>query len=140
MTDLEYEALVARLKKLVEHWRQPLGLNWWRLSLNYERNGLSQTDGEGWRSLMKVSAKWPYLAAELSFSMPDLLGLSDEELERHFVHECCHILVNEMRNRSENDGQDHEERVCETLTNAFLWVREAALRSTTEAKDGEQDA
>jgi hypothetical protein len=47
-------------------------------------------------------------------------------LERIFVHECCHAIVNEMREWSvghEGNGvMGHEERVVSHLANAFLWT------------------
>lgn len=57
-------------------------------------------------------------------TLPVMEELTDDELEEIFVHECGHILVNEMRG-DPDDWLDHEERVVSTLTKAFLWVRSA---------------
>ena len=58
---------------------------------------------------------------------------NDKDLENAFVHECMHILVREMREDTENIN--HEERVCETLARAFVWVREADKSTVEEVED-----
>ncbi len=73
--------------------------------------------------------------------------LPDEELERVFVHECCHVLVAEMREWGPGDmtqaaceiSLKHEERVVCGLTSAFLWTRKdgaGKLRASRQLRKG----
>lgn len=123
MTDEEYAAQKERLRTLTERWVAPLGLRWWRLDLEYDREGIRVSDeehAENWRCLFRVFTRWEYAEAKIVCNMPALADLDDERLEEKFVHELVHVLVNEMR----EEGHCHEERVVTTLTKAFLWVRD----------------
>ena len=79
----------------------------------------------GWRCHGQCVAKWQYLKATLRFDVEAVNDLDDEELDHLFVHECCHALVNEMREWDGEHGIDHEERVVTMLTNAFGWMWQA---------------
>lgn len=77
---------------------------------------------------------WHYLLATITWDLQAVADQNDEELESAFVHECCHILVNEMRMWAEKDMDEakhdeavhHEERVVSTLANALVWTWQAA--------------
>lgn len=70
-----------------------------------------------------VDANWMYASAKISVNLPAFDDMKPDEIERHVVHELCHILVNEMR-----EGElHHEERVVTGLTKAFFWVENAVV-------------
>lgn len=126
-SDAEYDRNRDRILKLKDKWLAPLGLLWWQIELEYSREPLLPDDAQDRKddycTLARCYAKWQYMRAKIVFNMVDVARLDDEALERTFVHECMHVLVNEMRYYGEEGGLAHEERVVCTLTNAFLWVR-----------------
>ncbi len=127
VTDGEYKKQKRRIQKLADRWFPILGLDAWNMDLRYEREGIP-TKSEGWQCNAQTRAKWEYLRATISFNVLNLEDYDDEELERLFVHECCHVLLAEMRewgpdNMSAEAGeqaQKHEERVVCVLAEAFL--------------------
>ena len=133
MNDQEFEAQRQRILALIDKWVTPLGLRWWRLGFVYYREGLPRPDDdpEG-VTLFYVTSRWRYLTAHIKVNIPAIADLDDARLEWGFVHEMCHVLVNETRENG-GDWLDHEERVCSTLANAFIWAREV----DTEDSKGE---
>lgn len=144
MTDAEYRLQVRRIDKLQKKWWPCLGLSWWDIEIIQKRDGpidlgnTSTTASEKWICLGKAEVKWQYMRAALHLDPRHLQHCSDAELEKTFVHECCHILVHEMRcwnpqqEMSDTDaaaGMDHEERVVTVMTNAFLWTYGAGRKS-----------
>lgn len=126
MDDETYNAQKARIQKLIDRWVEPLGLNWWELSFRYVRVPGEKLDG-GWQCIAETSVQWQYLHAIITFWMPVVVDEDDDELEESFVHELTHVLVQEMRETAsdQSDEQKHVERVVETLSRAFRWVRKA---------------
>jgi hypothetical protein len=135
MNDKEYAAQKARIQTLSDKWIVPLGLKWWRVNLEFNRD-VTGDHGNGRCAVAETMVDWHYLLATITFNIPAVAEQADDELETMFVHECCHILVNEMRmwapkniDADKNDeAMHHEERVASTLANAFIWTREAGAR------------
>ena len=140
MDDAAFEAQRARILKLIDRWHEPLGLRWWRkVEYEYWREPLPAVDGPkpsstGFVSVAQANASWKYLDGKIKFDMQACADLPDDELEYVFVHECCHLLINEMRQCDRDDWLDHEERVCTQLGQAFRWVREFGRRDAEPAK------
>jgi len=125
MTDAEFEEAKARLLPYIERWIKPLGLNWWHIEFVYVRDEFAVADKPAPRTLASCKANWRYLTATIEWNMARVAEEDDDDLERAFVHELCHVLINEMREH-DDDWLDHEERVASTLTMAFIWLREYA--------------
>lgn len=123
MTDSEYEAQKARIQALIERWVKPLGLAWWKLNFEWERDRCKDdvTLGDGYSThvAMRCYADWRYMEATIIVFLPSVAERRDDELEPLFVHELMHVFLREMREK----GLDHEERVATTLAKAFVWVR-----------------
>jgi hypothetical protein len=131
-SDRQYRKDRARILKLKDKWLAPLGLRWWHVEICHSREPLKVAEADaanGWRKNGECVAKWQYLKATVTFNMPAVADMADDDLETLFVHELCHALVNEMRNFGAEDGMDHEERVVTALTSAFIWVRAAGEKS-----------
>jgi len=127
VTDEEFAQQKDRIRALADRWIGPLGLHWYKIDLAYARDDyqpLGDTSREN--SLAKCSTDWRYGTALITWNMPLVREQKDDDLEMAFVHELCHIFLNEMRWTASNDGDslDHEERVASTLTKAFLWLRD----------------
>lgn len=134
-TDADFRKQRDRIRKLADKWLTVLGLKWWSIDIEYSRVPLETDAGAEWVCTAKASAKWEYLRGTLSFNVIELISKPDEELERIFVHECCHLLVNEMRmwgekrmsERECDEAMHHEERVVCGMTSAFLWTFKAGV-------------
>lgn len=136
MTDAEFEEQKARLKVLVDRWVKPLGLGWWKIDMEYAREEYrpakeNTRDAE----VAHCACDWRYGEACITWNMPKLPGLNDDELEWAFVHELMHIFLNEQRWTADNsaDSLDHEERVASTLAKAFVWLRESLTEVSESA-------
>ena len=128
MNDEEYKAQVARLDALMEQWHDNLGLKWWRVTHEYVREASHfQVDGKDSPDTAACArADWRYMEATISWNIPIIATFDDERLENVYLHECCHILINETRGPSLKAFMAHEERVCSLLAKSFIWVRDAA--------------
>lgn len=146
MTDAEYEAQRERVKPLFEKWAHALGLAWWSLTLEYEREedaapvrGTEFHTGK-WGRAMSTNVDWRYARGTITAYMPMVKTLSDEELERTVVHELCHVFLNETRTADKADWLDHEERVAETLAKAFLWLRDSVREEVAKPDTAQEDS
>ena len=130
MTDAEYEAQLGRIRALTDAWIAPLGLKWWRVNMEYVRDsGEYKLDGKASPDgVANTHADYRYLHATITWNIPRVAEQDEERLEWIFVHECCHILIQETRGPEGdgfNDWLSHEERVCSTLASAFIWTRDS---------------
>jgi hypothetical protein len=151
MNDADFDKQKSRIEKLIEEWLRPIGLGWWRIDFIYQRAGLPQSDEQkelGSCTVFEVAADWRYLNATIWANMPEIAKLDDERLEICFVHELQHIFVNELRadvpEPVVRQMADHEERVCQTLALAFIWVRnhtrehaQAQIKDTSKSENVE---
>jgi hypothetical protein len=134
VTDREYNEQKRRIQALIKKWVRPLGLGWWQIDFTYNRDGLESKRGDR-DCVGSCDADWEYLRAYVSFNLPKLAEMDNDDAERVFVHELCHIFVNEMRmwgdreieSEKHDEAMHHEERVVTQLANAFLWARQAGF-------------
>lgn len=138
MNDADYDAQVKRIAALHETWARPIGLSWWRIDYVYERAGIQQNDAQrqsGMLNIFEVTSDWRYMNAKIWCNMPAILDLPDDRLEQCFVHELMHIMVNEMVVPDQSpEALAHEERVCQTLANGFIWMRDHLRDNAKPAK------
>lgn len=111
-----------RFERLSRQWLEPLGLCWWSVRHVYFDDREQFRVGNDGETLMRCYSDWRYGYATIHVNTLYAACFDDAELERHYVHELCHIFLSEMR---EGD-LDHEERVATTLAKAFLWLRDFA--------------
>lgn len=121
MNDREYAKQKKRIQALIERWVKPIGLGYWTINFEYSRERLGEAHVAEYDTLARTTSSWEYRHGLISFSMPNVMEIDDEELERAFVHELMHIFLNEMRDWTTDNN--HEERVASELTSAMLWVR-----------------
>jgi hypothetical protein len=116
-----------------DKWLKRLGLLWWEIDINfYDDPGEIvkhfRDPGEDYTVAAVTYVKWIYASASIDVNLPAFTGLDQDKIERIVVHECCHVLVNEMRECELH----HEERVVTQLTKAFFWTETGTL----EERDG----
>ncbi len=153
LTDAEFLKEKRRMDKLRSKWMPILGLTeaaCWDITLIYhraspiseERGGehiqVNSAAGYGWSCFGKASVLWQYKRATLRFDLRDMQGHSDDFAENVFVHECCHVLVAEMREWCLNESMDsdlsagclkHEEHVVTNMASAFIRAHGAGSKS-----------
>ena len=122
MKKREYKKLHKKLNKLFMLWITRLGLRWWKVSIHYvdDKKTIDKyfIKDDIHHTLAMAFSDWKYGNADIYVNMKDVQHRTDEELEEIVIHECMHLLVNEMR----AEGIDHEERVVTTLTRAVQWT------------------
>lgn len=119
---------IALCREYFDYWVRVLGLRWWKVNVCYDYCRKQYKNDDGEEVLARTFVKWKYLTADIYVNVKGVRRLTDEEIEQMVIHECTHVLVNEMR----EDGIDHEERVCTTLAKAFEWVRDIEREKADE--------
>ena len=111
--------------KLVEKWRENLGLNTYRL-----HNSWATEPKEGSPNCAaSTEMRWEYLEADFTWYLPNLKQLNDDELEECVVHEFCHILIAPLMHEDTEHGRLIYERVTSTVQRAILWTFQAGAKS-----------
>jgi hypothetical protein len=123
------------IKAAFAKWLKPMGLLWWDVKINLyddpeEIAERFRDPGDDEVVAAVTYVKWQYASASIDINVPAFAGLDQDKIERIVVHECCHILVNEMR---EGDLH-HEERVVTQLTKAFFWTEAAVEEELNGSK------
>jgi hypothetical protein len=139
MTDKDYKIQKKRIQKLIDKWIQPLGLNWWRIDIAYERERKSEgkteyapTDINGeWDTIFDVRCDHNYGKAYITCHLLVTRSLTDAELEESFVHELMHIFVSPMHTKQK---AGEEELVATRLAKGLLWLEAHLLREFEKQK------
>lgn len=105
-------------------WKEHLFLNPWRFNPTYVRESGKDVAGRGSSIEAQCNARWEYLEADVKFFMHQIHGMSDRQLEELVIHELCHCIVAEMREKQ----VCHEERVVSHLVNVLWGLREYSLK------------
>lgn len=102
-----------------------MGLGWIKIDVWYMRAEREKYPSTGATTRMD---RWPYHEFEITWYMPPLSDLKDDELEEVVVHELCHILLAPLSIIKESDAADKEADIMEWTTTlvqkAMMWVRE----------------
>lgn len=128
----KYKKQRARIRKLADKWIGTLGLKWWTIQHLCYAKRKSFAKEHGREAFMRVTSDWRYRVAEIHVNVPALATLTDEHLERYYVHELVHILIEEALVEAD-DKKDHVECAVEGIARAFIWLRDATRQ---EGSDG----
>lgn len=109
MTDPEYNKLKHKINDIAQHWISNAGFSWWKVDLIWDRN----YDEDDRETAAVADAKWIYRIASITFYMPVMQHLSDEEMERVIVHELAHLLVDPI---TPHDGDENVAKFVEVAT------------------------
>lgn len=138
MDDAEYEAQKARVQRLIAKWVRPIGLGWWQINMEWTRAHGERRDDD-FEVKFVCRADWRYALANITVYLPGIAGVTDDDLERMFVHELMHVFLCEMRVTDEDGARkqrDHEERVATMLANGFMWMHDALVCDRPHIGDG----
>ena len=121
-----------RIRKLALKWLNTLGLRHWNIDLRYYAEIVESGPESANRSLFaECFASWKYMDVQVRFNLACAIDMSDEQLERLFIHELMHVLLSEMH-QDEPKAQEHEERTATVLANAFMWTYELGVEDGKE--------
>ena len=128
MNDKTYRKERARVLKRLRHWREPMGVGWWKIEFVWfrEEKTTDHSSKAEWLTYFSVVSDWKYRTAVLNCYLGSTLDLSEDVLDRSIIHEFCHIIVNPM---SRERHRDEEELVCESLALAIQSCYAAGVRS-----------
>lgn len=119
MSDKEYRLIKSRLTKLQKKWYGPAGFGWWRTDFNYSRERKPGDDDVA----AETHADFKYSHASITFYMPVMATMNDEELEHTFVHELCHLPAANYPNFEDDDSSRARfERTVNDFANHMIWA------------------
>lgn len=121
MTDKEFKITKTKIRALIKKWYRPAGWGWWRTDFEYsaERNPLNQGVAA------ETHADFKYSHATITFYLPVIKEMSDEELEHTFVHELCHLTGSTYPNFEDNeDAVARFERTIDDFAKHIIWAVE----------------
>lgn len=89
MNDREYAKQKKRIKALIDEFFKPLGFGWYTVDFRYDRD----LNGDNTNVAATTHVDWHYMQATITFFVPRISDLTDEELYGVVIHELCHIIV-----------------------------------------------
>lgn len=124
MTDKDYKLQKNRIEKLIKKWYKPAGWGWWRTDFRYSQERHPDDTGTYCRAA-ETHADFKYSHATITFYLPMIAPLSDEELESTFVHELCHITASTYPAYEDNsDANARFERTVDDFARHIIWAVE----------------
>lgn len=133
LTDKEFNSGRKRIRAVIRKFNS-IGIGWWHLDVGFARSvdempetGNKQHNDGRWLCAATTSVAWEYRDAKITFNVEAVKDADDETLEKRFLHEYAHMLVNEMRSIAKPDSLtdnwiEHEEHVCTSLANTLHWT------------------
>jgi hypothetical protein len=127
MNDKKCRKHRSSLRRIATKWREILGMRSYRFDINYDRSYC--TDGAGIATEVKCS--WQYKTILVTFYLPVMDGMADDEVEGVIVHELSHVLIHPVSGDLRDDQPDFNEKVEYATTcvgHAIQWADEAGQR------------
>lgn len=126
MTDKDARRVQGKVQKHIDKWVDILGLYGWRITCHWYRGAIPDYPES---TAIAQDIQWEYLHGRMRFDLTKMEDLEADPryFERVVLHELLHFVVNEMRDCTDNEGNfhiKHEERVVQTLTLAFMRLKE----------------
>lgn len=116
------DRIQAKLARSTREWMTRLGLNHWRVDVEYVRGTLPGCSNDEDRQVLGDSTyDWRYLIARIRWNVPAALGYDDARIEECVVHELAHILLAPVH-REGNAHPSVLERNVSEITSAILRV------------------
>lgn len=127
MTDKEFDRQKRRVERIVDKWRNIIGLSDHRLRYKFIRE--NHTDGN---VAAQCYALWQYKHHIIEFYMPSLMDCTDDdELEEDILHELCHILIAPATGNeapSDKVARETHEFATQSVCFAIKWAYEAGKK------------
>lgn len=126
MNDKEYNIQKKRVQKLINKWRRPIGMGWWRIEFAFTR----ERNADEYNCVAMTESRWQYRYAAITFYLPAVADNDDDFLENIVVHEFSHVLISSMAQAIPEEHQMEHEYATECVAQAILWAREAGSKDT----------
>ena len=136
MTDAEFEVQQNRIRALRDKWDDPILAGEAEVTHMFSRDYADATDETWYKTVCSARAQWQYQEASFEWNCPNVAKQDDDSLERIYVHELMHFMVNPMHKKR----SPREEYVCTKLADAFLRVHRRSLRGDVSRWIEEKDA
>lgn len=121
MTDKDYRQTKKRIDTLITKWYKPGGWGWWRTDFIYSDERHPDNNEIG----AVTKATYQYSHGTITFYLPVLVDMPDEELEHLFVHELCHLTASTYPNFEDtSDGEARFERTVDDFARHIIWASE----------------
>lgn len=144
MNDAAFEAQKARIAALNARWLRPLGFGHWSVTNEWYREGLDSAFGptpDGQAVLFHTTTEWDYLRVLIKVNLAEVEGLSDADLETHYLHEWGHAFLSVVLATPKGEARYRAvEHVCTWLGKAFRWVRVAGERDEKKRRKAKKGA
>ena len=128
LDDKQFEREKRRVRRAFQRLRPRLWAGWWAWDLAYERYP-DGDQGAGKEVNASITADWRYRQAAITFYMPAIAEMGDEELDLLIIHEVLHAWVNPMRPRAPKPHEvDLEESVVTNLTSIHSFAYDLGIR------------
>jgi hypothetical protein len=140
VNDREFNTQKRRIRAVTRKFGS-IGIGWWKLDIAYARHPSDMPDAvkpenaDGrWECAASTNVAWQYRDAKITFNMEAAAESDDEELEKRFLHEYAHCLLNEMRSIAKSNDSlvenwiEHEESVATSIANTLMWTYKAGQR------------
>lgn len=123
MTDRKFKDLKVKVDKIIDKWREPLGLNGHRLRIKHLREYHRER-----YTVAQVFPLWQYKHHTVEIFMPSIAECEDDsELEEDILHELVHILIAPSSGNEvpQSDAQRQmNEYATQSITHALLGAYE----------------
>lgn len=125
MNDSDYKTQRKRVQTFLDKWYKPMGLEWFRVNIEWSRGGDKDFDSEETQAAASTMINWPYKLATVVFHLPAVEQIDDEHLEHVVVHEFTHILLGSQTTTTDStpDERARHEYATELTANALIWCR-----------------
>lgn len=142
LTDAAFRAQRARVGKMVRRWKAELGLEQWHIEHEFFRGQVpGEADVGGWSGAL--ARGWPdhrYMQAKIQWSMGAVADESDEDLQRHVIHELTHCLTDCFKRYAMREvepgtsmGPSELERQVTEIEHAITFAYEAGVKDGKRA-------
>ncbi len=128
MTDKEYTALKAKMKKLSFVWAERLGLSWYRINFEWVRDHAYEKGSDRRDTAGECSASWQYREATVTFYLEKLAAFSDEVIEETIVHELSHVLIAPIQDFSSDNASQMTEFTTTMVAKAVMWAYKDGIK------------
>lgn len=125
MNDQEYKKLKSRIGRLIKMWYKPAGFGWWRTEFVYSRERKPNDDNVA----AETHADFAYSQATITFYLPAMRDMDDDDLEGVVVHELCHLTASSYPQFEDNaDAHSKFERTVDDFARHLIWASKNVRR------------
>jgi hypothetical protein len=120
----QYTDAANRVLALAQAWEPRFDLPGIAVEHRFHETMLDPENGDTTAAVTK--AVWQYRFAIIHWYLPNIAGMSDDDLENTVVHEYVHVLLGPLANHIKASGNDLNELATENVARALLATRKGS--------------